>query len=306
VLCQGVVVVVQHFDNRQLSRCCCLIPGGRLIAVAAGSAINIWDITGSDPHLIKTYVGHSRGIYSLAFSSPSSLISSCYDESVKFWQISDLLVDPTVTNPKFTPLVSASIISITLQTKDYEAISSDSDGVVRIWDISSGHCKAFFQTPVKEPKYIDVRLINDRLISVWHVDEEVHIWDAENGELQSMGTTEDVVEDVKISGDGTMVYCLYCRSLQAWSILTGEGIGKVELKYSGPQRSLSVDGLRVWVHSPVEELQGWDFGISGSSPVKLSTTPPALNNTKLWDDKLSGIQNTATGKVGFQLHGRLI
>ena len=130
VLCQGVAVTVQHFDHKQLSHCCCLIPGSRLIAVAASNAINIWDITNSDPHLIKTYFGYSRGIYSLAFSSPSSLISSCYDKSVKFWQIADLLVDPAVTNSKSTPLASPSIMSITLQTKDGVAISSDSNGVV--------------------------------------------------------------------------------------------------------------------------------------------------------------------------------
>ena len=119
-----------------------------------------------------------------------------------------------------------------------------------------------------------------------------------------MGTAESLVEDVKLSVDGSRVYCLYYRSLQALSTLTGEGMGEVELEYSQPQRSLTVDGSRIWVHSPVEKLQGWDFGIPGSSPVELSITPPALNNTKLWDDELSEIQDTATGKVIFKLGGR--
>ena len=82
-------------------------------------------------------------------------------------------------------------------------------------------------------------------------------------------------------------------------------MGKVELKYSNNQRSLTVDGLRVWVHSPVEGLQGWEFGSLDSSPVELSIAPPAHSNgTTLWDGKLSGIQDTATGKVVFQLGGR--
>jgi len=179
--------------------------------------------------------------------------------------------------------------------------------MVRIWDISTGHCKASFQTLAKKPRYIDVQLINSRLISVWYVDEEVHIWDAEKGELQSVGTAKDGVDNVKISGDGTMVYCLYYTSLQALSILTGEVMGEVVLTFSGPQRSLTVDGSRVWVHSPVEKLQGWDFGILGSSPVQLSITSPSyLNNTKLWDSKLSGIKDTDTGKVVFQLGERLM
>ena len=189
---------------------------------------------------------------------------------------------------------------------DGVAISGDSNWVVRIWDIPTGDCKSSSPIPAKEPKYSDVQLINSRLICVWIVEEKVHIWDAGKGEHKIVGTAADSVEDVKISGDGSRVYCLYWRSLQAWSMLTGEGMGEVELKYSTPRRSLTVDGSRVWVHSPVKELQGWDFGISGSSPVELSIAPPALNNTKLWDSMLSGIQDAASRKVVFQLGGRFM
>jgi len=315
VLCQGVVVVTQHHNGYQHHHCCCLIPGGRIIAIAVGRAINIWDITSSDPHLIKTYVGHAKAISSLAFSSPSSLISSSDDKSVKFWQIGDLLADPAVTDPKSAPLASAPIEFIHLQAKDGIAISRDSKWVLRSWDISTGDCKLSSQIPAKEPEYTDVQLINSRLIWAWNVKEKVHIWDAEKGELKIVGTTEDGVkggvENVKISGDGLRVYCLYERSLQAWSIPTGEGMSKVELEYSDRLRFLTVDGSRVWVHSPVKELQGWDFGISGSSPVKLYIAPPVLNNpvlnnTKLWDDKFSGIRDAATSKVVFQLGGRFM
>jgi len=307
VLCQGVVVVIQHFDHRQLSNCCCLIPGGRLVAVAAGSAINIWDISSSDPHIIKTYVGHNTDISSLAFSSPSSLVSSSYGESVKLWQIDDLSMAPVVVDQKSTPLASAPIQCIALQAQDGITISSDSNGVVRIWDISTGYCKASFQTPAKRFRHSDIQLINSKLIFVWFQEGKVHIWDAEKGELKIVGTTMDGVDNVKISGDGSRVYCLYCGSLQAWSVQTGEGIGKVELEYSHSQRFLMVDGSRVWVDSPVDKLQGWDFGTPGSPLVQLSITPPApLNVTKLWDDELSGIKNIATGKVVFQLGGRFI
>jgi len=310
VLCQGVALIVQHFNDSQLYHCSCLIPGSKLIAVAAGSAINIWNITGSDPHLIKTYAGQGSEISSLAFSSPSSLISSSYDKSVKLWQIGDFLTDPAVTDQNSTPLAFAPIQFIHLQATDGVAISRDSNWVVSIWDISTGDCKASFQVPAKECRYSDVQLVNSRLICVWGEEENVHIWDAEEGGLKTVGTTENDarggVEDVKISGDGSRVYCLYYRSLQAWSVLTGEGIGEVKLKHSNYPRSLSVDGSRVWVHSHVGELQGWDFGISVLSPVKLSITPPALNNAKLWDDKLSGIWDADTRKVVFQLGGRFM
>ena len=316
VLCKGEDIEVQNCDPQVIVAKfhmansnpyhCCFSPNGRLIAIAISNTICVWDITGSDPHIIETFVGHTSWITSLAFSSPSSLISSSDDGSVKFWQISTSLVNPAVTDPKSTTLTLAPIKWVTLQTKDGIAFSCDGDGVVRTWDISTGCCKGSFQTPAKGYINRDIQLIYSRLIFVWQVDEKLHIWDLEKGEpIQLVDITGKDVEDVKISGDGSKVFCLHWRSIQAWSIWTGEGVGEVKLEYSKPQRSLTVDGSRVWVHSPVLELQGWDFETPNPSPVQLSDMPsPYFNSTKLWDDDLSGIKDTVSGKVVFWLGGR--
>ena len=193
VSCQYGDIVVQnsssggietkfHVADSNIGQCC-FSPDGRLIAAAAaaGQTAHVWDITSSHPHPIKTFVGHDRNISSLAFSSPSSLVSSSLDKSVKFWEVGTLQADPDVADPESTSLTSAGIKSITLQAEDGIAISSDSDGVVRTWDISTGLCKASFQTPAKGAKWSDVRLINSRLIFVWYEDEKIHIWDVEKG-----------------------------------------------------------------------------------------------------------------------------
>jgi len=145
---------------------CCFSPDGRLVAVTVRHTAYIWDITGSEPHLVETLIGHANFITSLVFSSPSSLISASYDQSVKFWKIGTPSTDPVETDLKSTPLTSTPIKSITLQAKDGIAISSDSDGEVRIWDISTGIFKAFFQTPAKDSYYRGARLIDGRLIFV--------------------------------------------------------------------------------------------------------------------------------------------
>ena len=91
VLCHRMAVVVQkshsgeivaefHVANNDAS-CCCFSPEGSLIAVATGNIVYVWDIASSDPHIIETFVGHTNKITSLIFSSPSSLISSSYDQS---------------------------------------------------------------------------------------------------------------------------------------------------------------------------------------------------------------------------------
>jgi len=320
VLCQGRDIVVQntdsgvivanfHVDSSILA--CCLSPDGRLTAVAAGHTAYVWDTTNSHPHPIKTFVGHTHDITSLVFSSPFSLISLSHDRTVKFWQIGALPTDPVVTGPESTPLTSAPIRSITLLAEDGIAISSDSEGVVRTWDISTGLCNVTFQTPAKDPDRSGVQLVNGRLIFIYHVDqdEKLYIWDVENGELlQTVTLGKDgnrYIEDFQISEDGLRVACLYGQLVRAWSIQTGVVVGEVGLEKCQVMRCLTMDGSGVWVHSPESEPLGWNFGIPGSLPVQLSNSPLLHpNNTKVWDIDSSRIKDTVTGEVVFQLAKR--
>ena len=289
---------------------CCLSPDGKLLAGNSGNTAYIWDTTSSHQHPIKTFVGHTSGITSLAFSS-SFLISSSLDESVKFWTIGALQTDLVVTESDSTPLTSAWIKSITLQTEEFTAISSDSEGMVRTWDISTGLCMASFQTPAKSYRWSDIQLVSSGLLFIWYENREIHMWDVEKGEpLQLVSMTldnacgPDSVEGVRISGDGSMVFCLCWRSVQAWSVLTGEAVGRVGLEICDHQRSLSINGSKVWVHSPMLEPMGWDFGIPGFPSVQLSSSPTLPSKTKLLDVPRSRIINTVTGKVAFKLAGR--
>ena len=303
----GEIVARFHVGKDSL-RCCCSSTDGRLIAATTYNTVYVWDITSSYTHPLRTFVGHSSMITSLAFLSPSSLVSSSSDGSVKFWQVGTLQTDLSVTDLESAPLVSAWIRSITLQAEDGVAISSDSEGVVRTWDISTGHCKASFQTPARGPYWGDVRLINNWLIFVWYLNQQIHIWDVERGEfLHTVDVVEelgDCVDDVRISEDGTSVFCLCRMSVQAWFIQTGEVVGKVGLEGCEIKKSFVIDGSRVWVwvHSHNIELLGWDFGIPGSPTIQLSGTYlPQPNNIRLGH---FGLEDTVTGKVVFRLVGR--
>ena len=109
----GEIVVKFHMADSKFDHCC-FSPDGRLIATAAGQAVHLWDTMSSHLHPIKTFAGHTSNISSLAFSSPSFLISSSGDNSIKFWEIDTLHADPVVGDPESTSLTSAQIKSITL------------------------------------------------------------------------------------------------------------------------------------------------------------------------------------------------
>jgi len=326
VVCGRSVVGVQSSDSKAIVAifsmpnlhvwCHSISPDNRLIAVADRSTAYIWDITSSDPHLLETFTGHTGHIYSLAFSSPSSLISTSVDKSVRFWQIGASSTDPVPANPSSTSLTLAPVKSITLQAKDGIAISSHSDGVVRIWDISTGSCKVFFQTQAKDSQWMDSRLTDGRLISVWYTDKKICIWDTEKGKLlRTINKPRYAISDLRISGDGSKVLCLQYYSIQAWSLWTGKVAWEVQFGNQGHYEHsiLVIDNLRVWARLPTpKKILGWDFGITGSSPVELSYTSqnrPRLDfisGIRLWRSPLSGIQDTVTKKVVLQLPSRLV
>ena len=314
-LCNEGAIIVQAFESRStiatfyvangLPKHCCFSPNGRLIAATVNKTAYVWDITSLNPHPIETFTGHTSDITALTFYSPCSLLSASDDESVKFWQIGTLSPEPvkTILDPISYP--SYKVLSTTLQAKDDITITSSSDGVVRIWDIFTGFCKASFQTSATDSEHRDGQFINGRLIFAWNVVEKIHIYGTSEEELILVPNKSEIgVESLRITGDGSKIFCLGSKYIRAWSIITGEVLGEVEIIYSHYGGSLVIDGPKVWACYPQSKYWGWDFGDSGSSPVKLLGLPPSKlhpSGTLIWDWAHSKVQDVVTGRVIFQL-----
>jgi len=298
---------------------CCFSPDGRLVAIGDDEKFHLWDITGSHPHLVETFIGHTDYINSLAFSSPSNLISASCDSSVKFWQIGASSTDPVVTDPKSTPLTSAPTRSITLKAKNIPIIPSDlPDRVMKTWGILASYSKRSSQIPAQGSYESNIQPIDRKLIFVWYANGKVNIWEAEKGKLlQTISVPGDVPRDVpryvprngvidlRVSGDGSKVFCLYGKYIQSWDIWTSETVGQMGFQQQGKE-IIAIDGSKIWA------IDGWrflggDFGIPSASPVGLSIEPPDrlhLNDTKLWEINMSRMRDMVTGKVVFQLPER--
>jgi len=249
------------------------------------------------------------------FTSPSSLISGSQDFSIKFWQIGASSTGPVTADQQSTlPIV----LSVGLQARAGVAISCDQNGVVKTWDISTGLCKETFQIQaIKAQGFCgaDVKLIDGRLILALLIDEEIQIWDIGMGELlQTLDTPQHTPQqwNIRISGDGSKIFSLYNRSIQAWSMWTWESVGEVKLELEGEPylNPLCIDNSRVRIcfrNSSAQE--GWGFGVLGSSPVPFdpSTERPHLDfiGGGLWHTSdPCWVKDTITGKEVFQLSGR--
>jgi len=331
VLCNREVITVQKSDSKVIVAefhlanvyiaHCCFSPDGRLVAAAANNIAYVWDITTPNPHLIETFIGHTGNIKSLVFSSPSSLVSASLDKSVKFWQISTSSTDRVTTNPQSTSLSSAPILSVSLQAQAEIAISVDADEVVKVWNISTGLCKASFKTlpnPIIGTE-MDAKLIDDRLIFAYYDNGMINLWDIGKGEhLKTLITFEKRehygyrCDGLRISGDGSKIFLLNRGYIKAWFMWTWELVGeaKVELDRRQYLDSLCIDNSRVWIHSDSSSAQeGWDFGISDSSPVQFDpfTGRPHLDiisGASQQTDDPFWIKDTVAEKNVFQLSGR--
>jgi len=153
-----------------------------------------------------------------------------------------------------------------------------------------------------------MQLIGDRLIIVGIVLFKIRVWDAEKGRLQ---TVRSDVKSLRIIGDGSRFLGLDYRSIQAWSTWTGESTGKKVVSDVGINlHPLRMDESRVLVYSEDLSVQGWDFGVPGSTPIQFSGTSsdlPRLNFIHAKPQEQIGpvrIQDRVTGKRVFQLCGQ--
>ena len=320
VSCHKAVVTIWNLNTGAIvstfcvgddnTRCCCFSPDGRLVAVAAGSIIYIWNVTSPDPHLVRTFIGHTNKVNSIVFSSPSTLISASLDKSIKFWQVYTSLVEPVLTSPEPTPITLPLVSSISLQVRHGIAISSNAAGIVEIQDIPTSLHGIPAQSLIKDFKYMDTKLVNSRLIFVWYVGEMLNVWNAETEEFMlQLHIPKHNTLDLRISGDGSQIFHIHGDFIQVWDIWTGVTVGSVQYKDLADVELLAVDGSRVWIEYSIRGRIGriscgWYFRKQDPSPIKLSTSPPArlyLSNTKFWDNNLHRILDTVTGAVVFQL-----
>jgi len=285
----GVVAAKFHMAGSYFSPSC-FSPDGRLVATATGYNICIWDITGPHPHPVETFIGHTNSITSLTFSSPFTLISASEDKSLKFWWIG----------------TSASTKSIALKEKNGPIIPSGLDGVINTWGIH--------KRPLGVPTG-DSQLTSSQLVFVWYKDRRINILDVQKGEpIEVISVPKDICRgtgisdpgkplDLRVSGDGSKVFCLYEKWIQGWDIWTGGNVGG-EVSIYG-ERFLETYGSKVRVGPQIG--RAWDFEIPDIPPVILSSDPSGgfhLSDTKYWEPNMSRVKDIYTGKVIFQLPKR--
>ena len=313
---------------------CCFSPSGESVAGVADATIYVWDITRSNPPLIGTFVPHDSKISSLIYSS-SYIVSASSDKTIRFLHVGGTSPDQVTMSTKSAIPTSAEVTWLTTKTGKGTAVSIDSVGVVRLWDLSTGLCKTTCQTSNVRGCVNDTRLDNGILTVLFHEDSRdwgVSTWDVEKGNCpRTAHILHDAFirdRDLRLSGDGTRVFEVDAneRRIRIWSAWTGEGMGLVPFRDRfgvSPPFSIIVNGPNVVVEgydvrvSPLSgrmerqpSLMELDIRNLGPPDFRLSRMPSdshRLGFTRAdHGHRLARIKDTVTRKEVFRLPERFV
>ncbi|KAL4979806.1 WD40-repeat-containing domain protein [Aspergillus desertorum] len=151
-------------------------PDGATIASGSDDkTIRLWNVLTGKAHPTP-FIGHHNYVYSIAFSPKGNmLVSGSYDEAVFLWDVRSARV------MKSLPAHSDPVSGIDVVWDGTLIASCATDGLVRIWDTSTGQC---LRTLVHEdnPPVSSVRFSpNGKYVLAWTLDDCVRLWDYVEG-----------------------------------------------------------------------------------------------------------------------------
>jgi WD40 repeat protein/serine/threonine protein kinase len=141
------------------------VPGDRLLASAsADGTIRIWTLGVAAP--LRVLEGHHGPVNGLAFSADGHrMISVGSDTTLRIWDLATLQAGAAAQVIDAGPEAA---LSCWLDPGGNLAVSGDSNGCVRVWDLGSGRCRRTFRCDTK--KVLFVGCSSDPHLVVCHAD----------------------------------------------------------------------------------------------------------------------------------------
>ncbi len=166
--------------SQALRPCLAFSPDGRLLAASNADDGNIvlWDT--SDARELRTLSGHTSNISGLVFSPDGSqLISSSWDGSVRFWNVSGGQLDRIIRTGQYIMSMAVSPDQRLIATASGEAgipyENTRGDKTIRVWESMTGEGVEVVQAHTKRINALAFHPDRGRLISAsW--DGTIKIW----------------------------------------------------------------------------------------------------------------------------------
>ena len=167
---------------------------------------------------LKTLVGHSNYVESVAYSPDGTKIISCSeDKTIKIWNAN------TGECLKILEGHSVDVKSVAYSPDGKRIISGSIDRTIKIWNANTGECLQTLKGHTGIVRSVSYSPDGKRIISgSW--DKTIKIWDANTGEcLQTLMGHSECVLSVAYSPDGTKIVSgSDDKTIKIWDANTGQ------------------------------------------------------------------------------------
>ncbi len=294
---------------------CCYSKDGRLLAVAAGNAIQIYNpYTRS---LLLTLEGHSDSVWSVSFSpNGEQLASGSSDKTIRLWDVESGKCQKILGGH------SDSVWSVGFSPNGEQLASGSSDKTIRLWDVQQGVLQKSLEGHSDNVYSVGFSPNGEQLAS-GSKDKTIRLWHVESGELQkTLEGHTGYVNSVSFSPNGAQLasgsgsYGDNDNTIRLWHVESGELQKTLEghnssilsVRFSPDGELLASGGcdetIRLW-HVETGTLQKILGG--HSSPVNSVTFSPngeqlasgsGDNTIRLWNVQQGALQKSLDGRQG--------
>ncbi len=346
-------------------------PQGKLLASGSfDTSIKIWDLDTGD--CVHTLTEHTQIVSSVNFNaSGTQLVSSGVDTSIKVWDVgtgiclqticahSRIVID-ALFSPHSQQIISGSqdltiriwdevkpnewdcshvlqghehtIWSIALNSTDKVLVTSDQSGILKLWDVASGHCLKTFSGITKAFRSLAFHP-QANLLASSSDDRHIHLWDLSTYQCSStMKAHQMAVWQVAFSPSGdSIASCGLDGAVKLWDITANldlKGLPRIIQKSPGlifttafhPHTEMlatgGIDAICLWNYrtgellSRIEQKEIGDLAFHPTGKLLASASHnPAI---KIWDVETGECQQTFLGHssenwtVAFHPQGQLL
>ncbi|EXK76440.1 hypothetical protein FOQG_18818 [Fusarium oxysporum f. sp. raphani 54005] len=162
--------------------------GQHLASASSDHNVKIWDATTG--HCQATLKGHGGQVKSVAFSpNGQHLASASLDHTIKIWDATTRHCQATLEDHKEEVRLATlkgycgQVKSVAFSPDGQRLVSASDYDTVKIWDVTTGHCRATLEGHGKEVQLVAFLPDGQRLASASR-DWTVKIWDVTTGHCQ--------------------------------------------------------------------------------------------------------------------------
>ncbi|MEP0886166.1 WD40 repeat domain-containing serine/threonine-protein kinase, partial [Trichocoleus sp. ST-U3] len=229
-------------------------PDGKKVASCSGvndwvnwfgkdDTVRIWDI--DSRKLIRSLIGHSWWVYSVAFSPDGeTLASGAMDKTVKLWNVHTWQEKHTLKHPSL-------IKAVTFSPDGHTLASSCDNGDIKLWDVHTWREKYTLKGHSTHSNSIAISP-DGQTLAICSSDRTIKLWNVITGQEKHTIHMPKYPESVAFSPNGQFLACACSTSVKLWDVNTWQE--KHSLDYGAKFATFSPDG-----HTIATGGYGWNI-----------------------------------------------